>query len=73
MFTTKKKLQKFYPKSTQRLFVRINNSDISLWKKIKGIGSKRASQIIKYRQLLRGFININQIKEVYSINDSFFD
>ena len=34
---------------------------------------KRVSQITKYRQLLGGFININQIKEVYSINDYLFE
>ena len=58
---------------TQKLLVSINTSDTISWKKIKGIGSKRAFQIIKYRDLLGGFQNLDQIKEVYSINDSLFD
>ena len=51
----------------------INISDTSQWKKLKGIGSRRASQVVKYRDLLGGFVNIEQVKEVYSISDSLYD
>ena len=51
----------------------INVSDTTSFKKIKGIGSKRAVQILKYRNLLGGFISVNQLKEVYSINDFLFE
>lgn len=42
----------------------INLSDTSQWKHLKGIGSKRASQVVKYRNLLGGFNNLEQVKEV---------
>ena len=51
----------------------INLSDTSQWKQLKGIGSKRASQVVKYRNLLGGFNNLEQLKEVYSISDSLYD
>ncbi len=44
---------------TQNNFVlNINLSDTSQWKHLKGIGSKRASQVVKYRNLLGGFNNL---------------
>ena len=51
----------------------INLSDTSQWKHLKGIGSKRASQVVKYRNLLGGFNNLEQVKEVYSISDSLYN
>lgn len=51
----------------------INLSDTSQWKHLKGIGSKRAIQVVKYRNLLGGFNNVEQLKEVYSISDSLYD
>jgi|TARA_B100001094_G_C18195302_1_gene810317 competence ComEA-like helix-hairpin-helix protein len=51
----------------------INLSDTSQWKRLKGIGSKRAIRVVKYRNLLGGFNNVEQLKEVYSISDSLYD
>ena len=67
-------MAKNFPKTTPQAFVvAINVSETTSFKKIKGIGSKRAVQILKYRNLLGRFISVNQIKEVYSINDSLFE
>lgn len=55
------------------LKLNINLSDTSQWKQLKGIGSKRARQIVKYRSLLGGFVTAEQIKEVYNINDSLYN
>ena len=74
MIVSKKKHKKNFSKTTPQAFVvAINVSDTTSFKKIKGIGSKRAVQILKYRNLLGRFISVNQIKEVYSINDSLFE
>ena len=73
IISNRKKNRNKFKNITPKLLVSINISDTISWKKIKGIGSKRAFQIIKYRDLLGGFQNLDQIKEVYSINDSLFD
>jgi len=48
----------------------INKADTAELKQIPGIGSVLSKRIIKYRQLLGGFVNTNQLNEVYGINDS---
>jgi len=73
IISNRKKNRNIFKNIKPNLLVCINTSDTVSWKKIKGIGSKRALQIIKYRDLLGGFQNLDQIKEVYSINDSLFD
>ena len=54
-------------------FITLNVTDTAQWKKIPGIGSSYASRIIKYRDKLGGFTSINQLKEVYGIDDELFD
>lgn len=45
----------------------LNLADTSALKKLKGIGSGFAKRIVKYRDLLGGFINLEQIREVYGL------
>lgn len=45
----------------------INNADTAQWRKIRGIGSVLASRIVKYRDLLGGFVRKDQIAEVYGV------
>lgn len=40
---------------------------------LKGIGPGFTKRIMKYRQMLGGFHSINQLKDVYGINDSIFN
>ena len=47
----------------------VDSADLLL---ITGIGEKTASRIISYRKKLGGFIHIDQLKEVYSIDDERF-
>ena len=62
-----------YSKSVTSVFrVNINLADTSQWKKIKGIGEKRAIHILNYKKALGGFITASQLNEVYSISDSLF-
>ncbi len=58
-----------YAKGT---LVNINRADTAEFKKIPGIGSAYASRIIKYRQRLGGFYSVDQIREVYGIEDDLF-
>ncbi len=50
----------------------LNESDTTDWKKIPGIGSTYASRIVKYRDLLGGFVTVDQLREVYGIDDVLF-
>ena len=46
----------------------LNNADTSELKKIYGIGDKLALRILKYREALGGFVDMNQLKEVYGLD-----
>jgi len=50
----------------------LNETDTAKWKKVPGIGSAYASRIVKYRNLLGGFIRVDQLREVYGIDQEFF-
>lgn len=51
----------------------LNTADTSELKRLPMIGSGRAKGIVKYRLLLGGYVTINQLKEVYGLNDTIFD
>lgn len=61
-----------YP-TTEKLSVgetiRLNETDTAQWKKIPGIGSSFASRIVKYRELLGGFVSPEQLLEVYGMDE----
>jgi len=60
---------KFKPaakKSTEKF--NLNLSDTAQLKKIYGIGEKLSLRIIKYRDALGGFIEMNQLSEVYGLD-----
>ncbi|MCC7332864.1 MAG: helix-hairpin-helix domain-containing protein [Flavobacteriales bacterium] len=71
--------QNNYPKKNytkfekEKLSIDINLCDTTELQKLKGIGSGYAKRIIKYRESLGGFINVNQLKEVYGFNDNLFN
>jgi competence ComEA-like helix-hairpin-helix protein len=52
--------------------VELNIADSFDLQKIYGIGTKIASQIIKYREKLGGYVAVNQLKEVYAIDSNRF-
>lgn len=45
----------------------LNSADTTILKNIRGIGSGYAKRIIKYRELLGGFANAEQVKETYGL------
>ncbi|MCZ2392704.1 MAG: helix-hairpin-helix domain-containing protein [Chitinophagales bacterium] len=55
-----------------RLIIDINKATIDDFIQIRGIGKVFSDRIIKYRTKLGGFYSLEQINEVYGINDSIF-
>lgn len=53
--------------------IEINSSDTTDLKKIPGIGSAFSNRIVKYRNLLGGYNNLNQLKEVWGMDDDLFN
>lgn len=58
-----------YPEGT---IVELNTADTTTLKKIPGIGSSFSRRIVKYRNLLGGFYSVAQLREVYGIDEDFF-
>ena len=52
--------------------VDVNIADSITWMVLPGIGAKRASAILKYRERLGGFISIEQVGETFGLPDSVF-
>ena len=50
----------------------INSADTTAFIALPGIGSKLAARIILFREKLGGFYNIEQIREVYGLQDSVY-
>lgn len=48
----------------------INSADSISFAGLPGIGSRLSSRIVRYRERLGGFYELNQLREVYGINDS---
>jgi competence protein ComEA len=55
-----------------KIVIELNSSGVQRLKSIKGIGDVLSKRIVRYRELLGGFYDVNQIKEVYGISDSLF-
>jgi competence protein ComEA len=66
--TTRNYEKKNYTKS----LVEINTADSLSIVYLKGIGPGFTKRIMKYRSMLGGFHSVNQLKEVYGMNDSLF-
>jgi competence protein ComEA len=50
----------------------INTADTSAWRSLPGIGPVLSQRIIKYRDRLGGFYSIEQVAEVYGLQDSVY-
>lgn len=55
-----------YPEGTK---VALNTADTTELKKIPGIGSTFAKRIVKFRNLLGGFYTVEQLREVYGMDE----
>jgi len=54
------------------LMIDINGADTSELKLLYGIGTTYSNRIVKYRELLGGYITVDQLTEVYGITDSLY-
>lgn len=55
-----------YPEGT---IIELNTADTASLKKIPGIGSGFAAQIVQYRRRLGGFYSVRQLQEIRHLND----
>lgn len=73
-YTNKSAKNHFEPfTKKETVIVDINLADTTEFKSIKGIGSAFSKRIVKYRESLGGFTSIEQLKEVYGVNDELFN
>ena len=59
---------KYIPKKTEPLNIELNAADTTELKKLKGIGSSFARRIVKYRDRLGGYVEKEQLMEVYGFD-----
>lgn len=52
--------------------VDVNTAQIDDWKRLPGIGAARAEKIIRFREKLGGFAEIEQVAETYGLPDSVY-
>lgn len=52
--------------------IELNGADTTALKKIPGIGTGFANRIVKYRNLLGGFADIIQLKEVWGLDNELY-
>lgn len=53
--------------------IEINGADSAQLESLKGIGPRLASRIIRYRERLGGFYQMEQLKEVYGIDSALYE
>lgn len=56
-----------------RQLVELNSCDSAALEALPGIGPVLSARIIKYRTLLGGFVNTEQLKEVYGLSPETYD
>lgn len=70
-----RRLQKSYTpyarteKFTEGTVIELNTADTTTLKKVPGIGTSFARRIVKYRELLGGFYTVEQLAEVYGMDE----
>ncbi|MGZ3862012.1 MAG: ComEA family DNA-binding protein [Bacteroidia bacterium] len=65
--------QTFVKKQEEKITLEINSADSLQWLKLKGIGPGFTHRILKYKSLLGGYTNTEQLKEVYYFTDSLYN
>lgn len=56
-----------------KLIININTADALELQKLNGIGPSYSKRIIEYRTKLGGFINVEQLLEVYGLDEELFE
>ena len=65
----KKRPMSIWPKGKK---LEINTASMEDWDRLPGIGQYFAKNIVRYRQKLGGFYDVNQVAEAYRLSDSTF-
>lgn len=63
----------YAPFENRTIFFDINQADTTQLKRVYGIGPVLSTRIIKYRDLLGGFIKKEQLREVYGIKEEVYN
>ena len=50
----------------------VNTADTTAWQSLRGIGKVLANRIIKFREKLGGFYQVDQVKETFGLADSVY-
>ena len=66
-YTTRRK------ESFRKVLINVNDADTNSWMEVRGIGPVFSKRIVKFRDALGGFHDINQLKEVYGIPEDILD
>ncbi|HOZ87482.1 MAG TPA: helix-hairpin-helix domain-containing protein [Bacteroidia bacterium] len=61
------------PKKQNPAMVELNLADSAALEALPGIGGAFARRILKYRSALGGYVNTEQLREVYGFNDELFE
>ncbi len=64
---------RYQQKPREILSIELNSADTTQLIRLPGIGSKLSMNIIRLREQLGGFENVNQIKEVYGLSAETFE
>jgi len=74
IFVSKNEETKEIPKQKTTISaIELNSADSVSLKSLNGIGSVYAKRILKYRNILGGFTNVEQLREVYGFNDEVYN
>lgn len=68
----KKSNRNNFPAKKQIQKIEVNSADSTAWCSLPGIGPSFAKRIMKYRHNLGGFVHIEQLKEVYGLDETLF-
>lgn len=76
-YSRRKQMAKSHYRKTEKYpagtIVELNRADTTSLKKVPGIGSTFARRIVKYRNLLGGFYTVEQLSEVYGIDEERYE
>lgn len=66
--------QKYLAYNEQEHFeIRINEADTTEWSLLRGVGPVLSQRIVSYRKALGGFVQVEQVAEVYGISPVLFE
>jgi len=68
-----KRERSFQPAEREQFVLDLNHSDTLDLQQVRGIGKVRAGRIYRYGKKLGGYVSVNQLKEVYGIDEELFE